>query len=79
MRTVGRFDKDAVSVTVRMKNGSVVGGDVFVLKQGQRLQDMLNDGNRQFLPLRSADGKVVFINRDCMEMITHEGDIKADA
>jgi hypothetical protein len=64
-----RATKDMVPVTVHLKNGTVIPGELFVLKSGQRLQDLLNDNNRKFLPLRTNTGAVQFINRDSMEII----------
>jgi hypothetical protein len=64
-----RATKDMVPVTVHLKNGTVIPGELFVLKSGQRLQDLLNDTTRKFLPLRTSTGAVQFINRDSMEII----------
>ena len=64
-----RASKDVVPVTVHLKNGMIIPGDLFVMKSGQRLQDLLNDTTRKFLPLRTANGAVQFINRDSMEII----------
>jgi hypothetical protein len=64
-----RATKDMVPVTVHLKNGTVIPGELFVMKTGQRLQDLLNDTTRKFLPLRTNTGAVQFINRDSMEII----------
>ena len=68
--TTTRANKDLVPITAHLQNGSVISGDLFVMKQGQRLQDLLNDGNRKFLPLRMSGGGMLFINRDRLEFIS---------
>ena len=68
--TAIRANKDMVPITAHLQNGSVISGDLFVMKQGQRLQDLLNDSNRRFLPLRMSNGNMMFINRDRLEFIS---------
>jgi hypothetical protein len=60
--------KDTVAVTVHMSDGMVMSGDLYVYKTGQRLQDLLNDATREFLPLKTSDG-VTFVNRNFMKTI----------
>ncbi|MFM9862918.1 MAG: hypothetical protein ACKVRO_04865 [Micropepsaceae bacterium] len=65
-----RATKEGVPATVYMTDGTALSGDLYIFKTGQRLQDLLNDGSRQFLPLRMSDGRLTFINRDFMKMIS---------
>jgi hypothetical protein len=67
-----RATKDTVAVTVQMTDGTVIGGELYVFKTGQRLQDLLNDQARQFLPLRTNAGALTFINRAYLKMITED-------
>lgn len=73
-----RASKEVVPVTVHLKNGTIIPGELFVMKSGQRLQDLLNDTTRKFLPLRTATGAVQFINRDSMEIIAAREEPVAD-
>jgi hypothetical protein len=57
-----------------MTDGAIMSGDLYVFKTGQRLQDLLNDNNRRYLPLRTNAGLVTFINRDYMKMIAERDD-----
>lgn len=68
--SAARTTKDTVPVTAHMQNGAVISGELFIFKQGQRLQDLLNENNRQFLPLCTSSGSIMFINRDRLEFIT---------
>jgi len=65
-----RATKDAVCATVQLTDGTVLTGELYVFKSGQRLQDLLNDNSRQFLPMRTNTGALTFINRDLMKLIT---------
>lgn len=65
-----RATKEGVPATVYLTDGTVLSGELYIFKTGQRLQDLLNDGSRQFLPLRMGDGRLTFINRDFMKMIS---------
>ena len=69
-----RLSKESVQVTVYMNDGAVMSGELFVLKTGQRLQDLLNDNARRFLPLKTSGGMVTFINRDFLKMIAERRD-----
>ena len=64
-----RATKDTVPVTVHLTDGNTLSGELYVFKSGQRLQDLLNDNSRKFLPLRTEAGMLTFINRDFMKMI----------
>lgn len=72
--TASRANKDMVPVTAHLQNGAVIAGELFVFKQGQRLQDLLNDNNRKFLPLRTTSGGMMFINRDRLDFISERLD-----
>mgnify|MGYP001451353206 CR=1 FL=1 len=65
-----RATKEAVPATVQLTDGTVLSGELYVFKSGQRLQDLLNDNIRQFLPMRTTAGTLTFINRDSMKLIT---------
>lgn len=65
-----RATKEGVPATVHLTDGTVLSGELYVFKTGQRLQDLLNDGSRQFLPMRTSAGALTFINRDFMKLIT---------
>jgi hypothetical protein len=65
-----RATKEGVAATVHLTDGTVLSGELYVFKTGQRLQDLLNDGTRKFLPMRTSAGALTFINRDFMKLIT---------
>ncbi len=65
-----RATKEAVPAVVQLTDGTVLSGELYVFKSGQRLQDLLNDNSRQFLPMRTSAGALTFINRDLMKLIT---------
>ena len=65
--------KDTVSVTVHLADGLAVNGNLYVYKTGQRLQDLLNDKTREFLPLQTSNG-VTFVNRNFMKAIAVDQD-----
>lgn len=64
-----RATKEGVPATVHLTDGTVLTGELYVFKTGQRLQDLLNDSSRKFLPMRTSAGGLTFINRDYMKLI----------
>lgn len=67
-----RPDKKSVRVTTLFDNGAEITGDLYLYRNNQRLQELLNQVDRRFLPLRGDDGRMRFINRNFVVSVVEE-------
>ncbi len=61
-----RIVKEVVEVEIILHDGTALAGKVFI-GQGQRVQDLLNDGNA-FFPLLQGNGEILLIAKSAMAL-----------
>lgn len=66
LQPISRITKDVVEVEIILHDGTALAGKVFI-GQGQRVQDLLNDGSA-FFPLLQANGEILLIAKSAMAL-----------
>ena len=63
-----KITKTRLEVEIRLDDGEVLTGNLFVSPQG-RLSDMMND-ERRFLPFETGDGTFMMLKKDACRSVT---------